>query len=488
MQYQSFPGTRGGSLSPEKLMALRLPSLKGKRFLDVGCNEGYFCGYALFEGAEKVVGIDKSAEAIRKAGLRFPEVSFIKQSWDVLPEDRFDVITLLSALHYADDQAALVHRLMASLDDDGLLVLEISIAPEGGDEWVKVKRSIDERYFPTRRKLNSLLADYAWKVIGHSVNQAGDPLQRYVVHVRKTRPYAYLMMENPGSGKSTLGRKLFRKAALPVISGDRTYLKVSQEELEVSAPLYSAVSENFTTASIDKVTDRVFSQGLVQELVELWIKQAAHKDFALDSYVPETFRSAVRDEFFAQGYFPVDLTWSIDQALKAPSTDPRRAKDYESFLNTRAATDLNAGLKVTRCMPDRLKQILRWHLDAPVNGQLFQADEALTVSGWMIKMDETSEPLELYVENDLGREVFSPSRRRKDVLQAVYGEAENVPVFWRDAPCGFKVAVKDTGTTAVFGIIIEGEAVPLARISSTVKNEPNGHFGKALLGKFRKSK
>jgi hypothetical protein len=50
-QYQSFPGVKGASESLAKLRALRLPSLQGKRFLDVGCNEGFFCGYARFDGA-----------------------------------------------------------------------------------------------------------------------------------------------------------------------------------------------------------------------------------------------------------------------------------------------------------------------------------------------------------------------------------------------------------------------------------------------------
>src|ERR1044072_741458 len=57
-QYQSFPGAAGDSQSLQKLKPLHIPALKGRSFLDVGCNEGFFCGYARFDGAERVVGID----------------------------------------------------------------------------------------------------------------------------------------------------------------------------------------------------------------------------------------------------------------------------------------------------------------------------------------------------------------------------------------------------------------------------------------------
>lgn len=61
MQYPSFPGVNGASRSLEKLKARRLPPLTGKRLLDVGGNEGFFCGYALFDGAYRVMRVDIDA-------------------------------------------------------------------------------------------------------------------------------------------------------------------------------------------------------------------------------------------------------------------------------------------------------------------------------------------------------------------------------------------------------------------------------------------
>jgi hypothetical protein len=78
--------------------------------------------------------------------------------------------------------------------------------PSGKSEWVRVKRSIDERLFPSRGKLGEILENYAWKIVGYSVQQAGDPMRRYVVHVRRQKPFVFLLLAPPASGKTTLAR------------------------------------------------------------------------------------------------------------------------------------------------------------------------------------------------------------------------------------------------------------------------------------------
>ena len=50
-QYQSFPGAPGDSMTLDKLKRMAFPELAGKTFLDVGCNEGFFCGFARHVGA-----------------------------------------------------------------------------------------------------------------------------------------------------------------------------------------------------------------------------------------------------------------------------------------------------------------------------------------------------------------------------------------------------------------------------------------------------
>ncbi len=168
-QYQSFPGAPGDSLTLDKLKALRLPEMAGKSFLDVGCNEGFFCGFAKFQGATRVVGQDHSAGFVARAAARFPECEFHEGDWGTLPPGPFDIILLASALHYATDQEALIHRLVDMLSDNGVLILELGIVTSKASEWVSVQRGSDLRDFPTMPLLRELLKPYAWKWMGPSV-------------------------------------------------------------------------------------------------------------------------------------------------------------------------------------------------------------------------------------------------------------------------------------------------------------------------------
>ena len=339
MQYQSFPGVKGGSLSINKLSALRLPDLKDKVFLDVGCNEGFFCGYADFQGASKVIGLDQSKVAIQKAKERFTHIDFRNQSWDTLPSDKFDVITMLSALHYADDQALIIHKLVDCLAEDGVLVLEISIAPGNKDDWVKVKRSIDERYFPTRIKLNSVLKGYAWKIIGHSVDQAGDPLKRYVLHIRKLKPYVYLLMQKPGTGKTTISRTLFSNSQTKLNSGDHLYFLISKDkgDLDVSADLKNLVSENYSSTTIDKTVQQVCQKGMLGEVVGLWVSQVGYQDFAIDSYLPEEFIPEVKALLVNKGFFPIEMQWNNQPDYPSSVDTNKRVSQYESYLKKQSS-------------------------------------------------------------------------------------------------------------------------------------------------------
>ncbi len=71
---------------------------------------------------------------------------------------RFDVILLLSALHYARNPQLLLHELLKMLKPDGLLVLECGIAPGQEPEWVSVQRPVgDVVLHPTHSALTEAL-------------------------------------------------------------------------------------------------------------------------------------------------------------------------------------------------------------------------------------------------------------------------------------------------------------------------------------------
>lgn len=210
MAYQSFPGEPGDSDSPAKLKALCLPDLKGKKVLDVGCNAGYFCQAALDAGAASVTGIDANATDIDNARARYPGPTFIATGWDALPEGKFDVILLLSAIHYAEDQPALIAKLVAALEPGGVLILEMGIAAGVGAQWVSVNRGMDVRQFPTMGMLGQVLSDYGYRMVGNSVPQAGDPTPRYVFHVQQKRQALLMCIDGSGTGKSNLCRTMLR--------------------------------------------------------------------------------------------------------------------------------------------------------------------------------------------------------------------------------------------------------------------------------------
>ncbi len=234
-QYQSFPGAVGDSRSLDKLKALRLPVLAGKSFLDVGCNEGFFCGFADFQGASRIVGIDRSRLFIERAAARFPRAEFFARGWDNLPEGQFDVILLASALHYADDQAALISTLVEKLTIDGILVLELGVTHNALPVWETVTRGIDRRLFPSMPMLREVLGDYAWKWMGPSIRQDGDPVTRQVIHISRRRPLAYLLMQPPGYGKSSIAGCLFPKAGVSLVSGDSEVSAIARGEPIVAA-------------------------------------------------------------------------------------------------------------------------------------------------------------------------------------------------------------------------------------------------------------
>lgn len=336
VQYQSFPEVPGDSHTFDKLKALKLPDLHGRSFLDVGCNEGFFCGFADFQGATRVVGVDHSAGFIERARRRFPGCEFLCRDWEHLPEERFDVILLASSLHYADDQAALVRKLVDLLAPDGVLVLEIGIASSPKAEWTRIKRGIDERYFPSMPQLHEVLSDYAWKWMGKSVPQAGDPIGRHVIHVSRRRPVAYLLMQPPGYGKSSIARRLFLPSAVPVVSGDDLMRVVAEGKRKASAKLHERLASEYSPFHIDKTIQRTFDAGLGTDMVALWVSAAGDGDFALDAYVPVEHQAQVEEQLLAHGYLPVTLRW--DKVGPRIGASESQASQAEAFYFSLAGT------------------------------------------------------------------------------------------------------------------------------------------------------
>ncbi len=251
-QYQSFDDAHGASRSAAKLAALRLSllpnrhgnaqsPLKGLSVLDLGCNEGFFCGEALRQGAARVVGIDANQGFLARAAARFPAAEFRHGSWWELPDARFDVILFLSAIHYEPEPAALLRKLAGHLAPGGTLIVECGIASGRGKAWRSVTRADGKRRYPTLDLfVSEVCQPFATRMVGPSVAQSGDPVPRRVFHCALKESMALIVIGPSRSGKSTLARE-FGQREIAVVSTDRLLSRLLREPRYDGMPLAARV-------------------------------------------------------------------------------------------------------------------------------------------------------------------------------------------------------------------------------------------------------
>ena len=222
MTYQTFGDTPGDSDSAAKWEALRIKpeTWQAASVLDIGCNAGFFCEAAATAGARRIVGIDSNRELITAARQRVHEnhatvlnrIGYTAQSWtDTLPAGVWDVVLMLSAIHYERDQVALLRRVRDKLAPGGVFVLEAGVAPISGDTWQRCTRPGNSTVrFPSMDLLRRMMteAGLTCRHVGPSVNQKGDAIPRHVFHCHAKRPQLLLVSGSGKAGKTTLCRDL----------------------------------------------------------------------------------------------------------------------------------------------------------------------------------------------------------------------------------------------------------------------------------------
>lgn len=274
MSYQSFSGVKGHSKSDEKFNKIRLGDLTGKAVLDLGCNEGYFCNKAIEAGASRVVGIDYSQGFIDKAKQRFPDIDFRCQSWDVLPEGKFDVIIFLSAIHYEEDQPALLDRLHKALNPGGKLILECGVASGDDMKWTRVHRKVGSVLYPTDSMLKeNLLKNFSVRSFGKSVMQAGDPVERYVFHATPKEKTIVLITGKSQTGKTSLSADL-RKSS-NVLSLDHHLLDIVKYE---RSELANFIKPDFSRYQLAQIYQKIDKSDFVEEYSQAVLESLPDSD------------------------------------------------------------------------------------------------------------------------------------------------------------------------------------------------------------------
>jgi SAM-dependent methyltransferase len=273
MPYQSFDEQSGDSDSHEKLRRLGFPTdMTGLSVLDVGCNEGYFCQEAWGRGAVRVIGVDKNPDFLDQARTRDERTDYVSMDFADVASlgEKFDVILLLSALHYASDPEQLLCDLVSLLRPQGLFILECGIAPGSGAEWVPVERHGDIVRHPTRAMVMRALKSASVRRVGLSVEQAGDPIPRQVFHVCHLRPIVFLVAGPSGSGKTTILHAMSNADEITAINLD-AFLVTMADWAEDDELVSLRTSRDFKSDRLYELVDEMTDAGVEDRFAEEFV-------------------------------------------------------------------------------------------------------------------------------------------------------------------------------------------------------------------------
>lgn len=106
-----------------------VPSVAGRRVVDLGCGFGWFCRWAAEQGAAEVVGIDLSENMLDRArrDTTHPQVRYVRHDLDQLELERaaFDLAYSSLTFHYLADLARLFHTVAAAVVPGGGFVFSV---------------------------------------------------------------------------------------------------------------------------------------------------------------------------------------------------------------------------------------------------------------------------------------------------------------------------------------------------------------------------
>lgn len=453
-------------LTSQYLSALRLPNMAGKRFLFIGSHSNTLPDFAVFSKATDVVLLDDFLNELGEICLSKASLDNIELHLQSLKSDKYDVIFLGHIFHSIANKKNLVSMLMDYLSINGLLVMDIYMAIGTKRRWTDFK--IDEentlKNVPTRSKLTTLLAPYAWKVFGKSIEDLSPDLTRRVVHIKHKKPYVFLMLEKPASGKSTLARHFFKEKNVPVISGDSLYIKIGTGKTdEGSRALTQCIQENFKRYAIDKTIHKVFKQGLHGDFLELLMSKSKGEEVAIDTYIPEEYWNTVMLWMREQGYFPILMSWGkVD--LISPEESNALIGQYIRYL--KSILDNKRVFYITKTQRHQDTHAFKWCIDSPVDASTVCKSNTVKLSGWVC-FDSSLQPDILLRIRSSGKQLdFKVNRTRKDVVSSLSSSFANL-----NQSGSYMVGFSYDVERYLFNdldlyLVLEGAEIPLAKIET----------------------
>jgi SAM-dependent methyltransferase len=152
--YSRLPRSVEGLDAAPEWPALRalLPDMRGQRVLDLGCGFGWFCRWAIQQGAAQVLGVDVSQKMLAWADDATPDRAVTYTRADMerleLPSASFGLVYSSLALHYVGNLDGLMSVVYRSLIPGGSLVFSVehpiftapaepnwSVDPAGRKTW-----------------------------------------------------------------------------------------------------------------------------------------------------------------------------------------------------------------------------------------------------------------------------------------------------------------------------------------------------------------
>ena len=301
-----------------RLKSLYLPSLAEKSFLNIGCREGFYCGFASFAGARRVVGIDNNDECIKKANISFPACDFRQGGFSQLINEKYDIIIFSIPGDRPCEIESLVKKTLDCLAPKGILILEVSVSPSEASQKITSDSVTRRSTWPNLGQFHELfkVCDAAWKTFGPRPRLKAEDMPTYIFHLSKRIPYAFLLMAPPGSGKSYIANTVLDAQSLRKVRGDAVIVKITQGYYKIRILLRRTIKRKHKEfQGIQSVTEYMLESGMARVIVDTWLQEAAlnnnadAKDLLIDSYIPRKYHRQIARILRAKGYMPVILKW-----------------------------------------------------------------------------------------------------------------------------------------------------------------------------------